>query len=175
LGELEADRGWCSGILALDINSGSIDGVNVGGAKVVFIGDWPGGFLGGNGKGRLVCDQHVSSEQQAALESVLSGQKGGVFEVLASLVTESLPTIKAPITFNRSNGDVSVTVGDFGEGKYVPIRNQAGEVTRLLHGAAAFREDVNLGKGTGTKFSPPDMRSWDGGGHSELAEFDWGV
>ena len=174
LGELVADQGWCSGVFAFDLKSGTIDGIDVGGTRVVFIGDWPSGFLSGNGKARLICDTAMSAEQQGALESVLSGKKGGVFEVMSTLVTEVLPTITAPISFNRNaNGDIEATIGDFGLAKYTPLRNQAGDVTRLLHGAAAFREDVALGKGTGSKFSAPGMRSWEGGGHSELMEFDW--
>ena len=169
LGELVADQGWCSGILALDIRSGSVDGVDVGGTKVVFIGDWPSGFLAGNGTGRLVCDAAMSDAQQSALEGVMSGQKGGVFEVLSSLVPQSLPTLRAPIAFSRNGENVEVSVGDIGVGTYSPLKSQTGETTRLLHGAAAFREDVFLGKGTGSRFSPPDMRSWEGGGHSELA------
>jgi len=173
LGELVGDQGWCSGVFAFDFTSGDIDGVDVGGTKVVFIGDWPSGFLSGNGKARLVCDTAVTAEQQAALEAVLSGSKGGVFEVIATLVSENLATIKAPVSFNRDGDDVRVTVGDFGTATYTPLRTQTGERTRLLHGAAAFRDDVLLGKGTGTTFRPPDMRSWESGGHSELLEFDW--
>jgi hypothetical protein len=173
LGELEGDQGWCSGVFVLDLASGNIDGVDVGGTKIAFIGDWPSGFLAGNGKGRVVCDPAVTAEQQAALEAVITGQKGGVWEAIGSLVSEILPTLKAPISITRSNGDISATVGDFGAAKYTPLRGPTGEVTRVLHGAAAFRDDVALGKGTGTKFSPPDMRSWEGGGHSELLEFNW--
>src|SRR5437867_2345044 len=50
LGELVADQGWCSGVFAFDLRSGNVDGVDVSGTKVVFVGDWPSGFLSGNGK-----------------------------------------------------------------------------------------------------------------------------
>jgi len=160
-------------VFAFDLRSGNVEGVDVGGTKVVFIGDWPSGFLSGEGKARLVVDDAMSAEQQAALEGVLSGQKGGVFEVMSTLVTEVLPTLRAPITFNRTGDDLEATVGNFGTAKYTPLRTQTGETTRLLHGAAAFRDDVLLGKGTGTRFSVPDMRAWESGGHSELLEFDW--
>ena len=53
LGELEADRGWCSGTLVFDIQGGNVDGTNVGGTKVAVVGDWPSGFLAGNGTSRL--------------------------------------------------------------------------------------------------------------------------
>lgn len=173
LGELEADRGWCSGILAFDVRSGSVDGVDVGGTRTVLIGDWPSGFLAGNGKGVLYFDDTTSAEQVAALESVYWGKKGGVFDVLGGLVVEWLPSQKAPISFSYKDGDGEVSVGDVGTGTFSQLRGATGEPTRVLHGAAAFRDEVFLGKGTGSRFHPPGMRDWESGGHSERAEFDW--
>lgn len=90
-------RGWCSGALILDIQGGNVDGTDVGGTKVAFVGDWPSGFLAGNGTGRIYFDPEVSQEQRSALESVLSGQQGGVFEILSSLIVDVLPTRETPI------------------------------------------------------------------------------
>ena len=75
LGEMEADRGWCSGNLTFDIRSGNIDGIDVSGTKVAMDVDWPGGMLGGNGVGRFYFDPAVSERQRAALEAVLSGRR----------------------------------------------------------------------------------------------------
>jgi hypothetical protein len=54
-----------------------------------------------------------------------------------------------------------------------PLRGPQGDVTRLLHGAAAFRDDLILANGTGTYFRAPELREWESGGHGELVEFDW--
>jgi hypothetical protein len=43
------DQGWCSGAILYDIEQGQIDGIDVGGRKVVFAADWPGNFFGGQG------------------------------------------------------------------------------------------------------------------------------
>jgi hypothetical protein len=173
LGELDGDRGWCSGIVALDIRSGNVDGVDVGGVKAVLVADWPRGFLAGDGKGRMYFDNAVSDEQVTGLEAVLGGQRGGVFEAIASLIPSILPTQRAAITIVHDGDDMRVTVDGVGEGVFTPLRGPTGEPTRVLHGAAAFREDTMLGKGTGTHFHDPDLRDWQSGGHSELAEFDW--
>lgn len=174
LGELDGDQGWCSGILACNIESGNVDGLDIGGVKAVLLADWPRGFLAGDGKGRMYFDESTSDEQLAALEAVLGGQQGGVFEAVGALVPEILPSKKAAIAFTRSdNDDVEVTLGDVGRAVHAPLQNEAGEHTRLLHGAAAFRDDITLGRGTGTRFHDPDMRDWESGGHSEFAEFDW--
>ncbi len=172
-GEPDGDRGWCSGILALDIRSGDVDGVDVGGVKAVLIADWPRGFLAGNGKGRLYFDNAVSNEQADAIQPVLGGQRGGVFEVFASLVPTFLPTQRAAISFRDDGEDVRVTVEGVGEGVFSPLKSPTGENTRVLHASAAFRDDTMLGRGTGTRFHDPDLREWGSGGHAEMAEFDW--
>ena len=41
LGEMEGDRGWCSGALIFDVQGGT----DVGGTKVAFVGDWPSGAI----------------------------------------------------------------------------------------------------------------------------------
>ena len=80
LGELEGDQGWCSGSLAFDIRSGNVDGEDIGGTRVVLVGDWPSGFLGGKGTGRLYFDRSVPQAKRAAMEKMLQGKMGGVWE-----------------------------------------------------------------------------------------------
>lgn len=173
LGELEADQGWCSGVLLLDVRNGEIEGVNVSNSKVVFVADWPGGMLGGNGTAVLYFDPAVSQQQRSALEGVLAGKKGGVFEVLSTLVPNIHPSKTAPINILQGPDQTRITVGSVGELVIAPLKGATGEPTRLLHGAAAFRDDVFLAKGTGSRWRDPDMRPWESGGHAEYTEFDW--
>ena len=108
------------------------------------------------------------------MESVIGGQKGGVFEVLSSLITEVRPPKEAPIDIQTDEeATTRIRVGDFGAVVVVPLRGPEGDFTRLLHGAAAFREDTNLAKGTGTRWQDPEMRQWESGGHAEFTDFDW--
>ena len=174
LGEMEGDRGWCSGALVFDIQGGNVNGTDVGGSKVALVADWPSGFLAGNGTGRMYFDQSVSQEQRSALESVLSGQQGGVFEVIAGLVPDVLPSKEAPIDIQTDEEETTrIRVGDVGAAVVTPLRGPEGDFTRLLHGAAAFRDDIILSKGTGTRFHDPDLREWESGGHAERGDFDW--
>jgi hypothetical protein len=69
----------------------------VGGTKVALAGDWPAGFLAGNGTGRLYFDKDVSQEQRSALESVLCSQQGGIFELFGALIPDVLPIKEVPI------------------------------------------------------------------------------
>lgn len=173
LGEMEGDMGWCSGGQAVEIRSGNVDGTDVGGVKLAWIADWPSGFLAGNGTGRLYFDPSVSQEQWAALEPVLKGEKGGPLEAISALVPTFLPSKEAPISIQKDPEETTVTVGDFGKLVTKPLRGPTGELTRLLHAAAAFRDEIILAKGTGSYWRDPDLRQWESGGHSEQADFDW--
>jgi hypothetical protein len=172
LGELEADQGWCSACLVFDIDRGEVDGVDVSGTKGALLGDWPGGFLSGNGTGRMYFDPSDSQEQRDALESVFEGKKGGAFEIIAGLLSNTLPTETASITIERNGDAARVTVGDVVDISVTDLKGPTGELTRVLHGAAAFRENIILGKSSG-RSRVPEMRAWEAGGHGEREDFDF--
>ncbi len=174
LGEVEADQGWCSGNLVFDIRSGNVNGTDVNGTKASMATEFPSGFLAGNGTGRLYFDPEVSQEQRSALESVLRGQQGGVFEMLSTLMPNFLPSKEAPINIQTDEQETTrIKVGDFGAFVVEPLRGPEGDFTRLLHGAAAFRDDIILARGTGSRFDDPEMREWESWGHAERGDFDW--
>lgn len=173
LGELEGDQGWCSGGQTYEIRSGNVDGVDLGGAKFTWNADWPSGFLAGNGVGRFYFDPSLSPQQRDAITTVIGGRRGGVFEAVAALVPKFLPPKEAPITIQTGDAETRIKVGDVGELVVTPLRGPSGQVTRLLHAAAAFRDDIVLARGTGSHWRDPDMRSWDSLGHAEQTDFDW--
>ncbi len=173
LGETEGDRGWCSGSLAFAIEKGNVDSEDISGSRVVLVGDWPSGFLGGNGTGRLYFDPSVGQKKRAALENVFHGKMGGVWEPVATLMSKWMPSKEAAIQIKKDGDTTRVSVGNFGELVTTPLKGATGENTRLLHGAAAFRDDIILAKGTGSSWRDPEMRAWESGGHSEQAAFDW--
>ena len=174
LGEMEGDQGWCSGTLAIDIQTGNVDNTDVGRTKVVFVADWPGGMLAGNGKARLYFDPSVSQQQRTALEAVLFGKRGGVFEGLGGLVPNALPSKEARINIQTgADEETRITVGEFGDLIIKPLKGANGKPTTLVNAAAAFREEIQLAKGIGSRWHDPDMKQWESGGHAELSVFDW--
>ena len=107
----------------------------------------------------------------AALETVLSDQRGGVFEAIGSLAPTILPSKEARINIQPRPAEIRMTVGDFGMLMVKPLKGATGEYTR--HGAAAFRDNIILANGTGSYWRDPDIRQWESGGHAEQADFDW--
>lgn len=173
LGELEGDQGWCSGALAFAIDKGKVDGDDISGSRLVLIGDWPSGFLAGNGTARLYFDPAIPQKKRAALEKVFQGKMGGVWEPVGTLMSKWLPSKEAAIEVKKEGDVTRVSVAGHGELIAAPLKGPTGEFTRLMHGAAAFRDNIILAKGTGSSWRDPDMRSWQSGGHSEQADFDW--
>jgi hypothetical protein len=173
LGETEADQGWCSAVIVFAIERGNVDGLDVSGARVAMAADWPSGFLAGNGKGRLYFDTRLPAQQRAALEPVLTGKRGGIPEFLASLVPEMLPNRDAAIEVQTSAEETRITIGDYGAAVVRPLRNEQGQITRLMHGVTAIRDNVIWGKGTGTHWRDPELRQWESAGHGEQSELDW--
>jgi hypothetical protein len=172
-GELEGDHGWCSATLVFDIDSGNVDGVDVSGTKGALSGEWPSGFLSGNGKGQMYIDPRDTPEQREALASVFEGKKGGVFEILASLLTEVLPNKEAPIDIKIDGDHRTITVGDYGTLEIEDMKGPSGELTRVLHGAAAFRDNIILARGHGSNWRDPDLRQWESSGHAEREDFEF--
>jgi hypothetical protein len=173
LGELEGNKGWCSHALVFDIRSGEVDGIDVGGTKVALDGDWPAGFLAGNGTRRMYFDTDVSQEQRSALEALFSGQKGGIFELFVALTPDVLPTKEVPINIQPGEDATRIKVGDVGGLVIAPLRDEEGNLTTLRHAVVRFVEDTVLARGTGSSWRDPEMRQWTSGGHAEQGDFDW--
>jgi hypothetical protein len=172
-GEMEADRGWCSAALIFDIRNGEVDGTDVSDTNVALAADFPSGYLAGNGTGRLYFDPASSHEQRNALESVFSGQQGGVFEMLGALIPDMLPSREAPINIQGGEEATRIKVGDFGGLVVAPLRDPEGNITTVRHGAGALVEDTVFAKGTGSSWRDPEMREWSSGGHAEQGDFNW--
>ena len=157
-----------------------------GGEKTVEIGrplvgdplaDLPKDFLGGNGTVRIYVDDGADAAQVRELEAIFAGRKGGPGEVLGSLVTRWLPTQKANIAIHGGDNP-SVSVGTVGQVTVKRISDDQGRVAKLVNApvlGAIQVETLDLGRGDGTRFADPEMRSWVSGGHAGLSPFSWRV
>jgi len=169
------DQGWCSGAILYDIEQGQIDGIDVGGSKVVFAADWPGNFFGGQGTARLYIDDQASPDQRRELEAVFSGQKGGLLEgLMGAVIAQWLPAQTVRIMVQRG-ATLSLTVGTVGQVTLAPLVDPAGRPTTVQGTAAqaAFQSaSMQLASSQGTRWSDPDLRAWEGDSGT-LHTFQW--
>lgn len=171
LGPAKPDKGWCSGAIAVDIQDGQSDGVSLKGTKAVWALDLPGDFFGGGATSRLYIDEDASAEQRRELEAILTGKKGGGWEVLGALTTKWLPSKTVRIEIQKGDS-LSVVVGSVGRLKLQPVKTEDGRQVSILNSPAiqAFGSDrEDLARGEGSSWSETDMRRWESGGAGAMS------
>jgi hypothetical protein len=111
----------CRALLAYHVESGEINGVEVGGLNFALFLDTPPVMSEGDWRVGVYLDDAASDSQAEQLGAVLSGQLGGPPAILTPLIGEMLGVEKAPITYTdddrghhvRIGGGVDVGVEDF--------------------------------------------------------------
>lgn len=132
--DLGADEDYCHFLLAFALDSGEIDGVDVGGLNLAAVGDTPKVMADGNWKLGLVIDERASDEQAEKIAAVFGGQMGGPMAGLAPLLGEMLGIERASIEFSESGGRHMVRIGDDTEIEVedvVPLGIETGEPVKL--------------------------------------------
>jgi hypothetical protein len=107
----DPDGGTCQALVAYNLDSGTVNGVNVGGlthASVAFI---PGNVLEGNWQIVVFVDDRASDEQQKALLDAFTGKLGGPLADLAQLFGEVKAIERVPIAHEIVEGKGTITIG----------------------------------------------------------------
>ena len=132
---LGADNDYCRVILAFHVDSGEVDGVDVGGLTLAAVADTPKYMHEGNWRLGLLIDDSASEEQAEKLGAVFSGQLGGPMSALSGLVGELLGVERVPLEFTSTDGHHKLKVGDMGQAAVedvVPFGVENGEAARLV-------------------------------------------
>ena len=126
---------FCRVTLAFNVREGNVDGTDVGGLRVVIVGDTPKVMTEGNWKLGMFVDDRASDEQFEKLAGVFSGQLGGPMGALTPLVGEILGVERATIEVEDDGLRHRVKVGDaidFEIEDIVPFGVETGEPVRLV-------------------------------------------
>jgi hypothetical protein len=146
---LGADYDRCQVVLVFHVDSGDVDGVDVGGLTVAAVGDTPKVMTDGNWRLGMLVDAAASDEQAAKLGAVFSGELGGPMAALAPLVGEMLGVERVPMTFESSGGRHSLRLGELGDlevADIVPFGVETGEPAHLTGVFHPVGSDLTLGK-----------------------------
>jgi hypothetical protein len=103
---------YCRFALAFQVDSGEVEGVDVGGRSFVLIGDTPPNMTDGNWRLGVFVDDGADPAQVDKLGQVLSGALGGPPAALGPLLGEFLGIEQAPISIERTGNGHHVRVGD---------------------------------------------------------------
>ena len=83
-----APHKFCEGVVAMNIQEGHFDGVNLSGLRWAAAVHWPGALHEGNGTLEAFVDESANEAQRNALLTILTGQAGGtLFEILSQVIT----------------------------------------------------------------------------------------
>jgi hypothetical protein len=125
---------YCRVVLVFKLESGEIEGTDVGGLTVALIADTPKVMTEGNWKVGLFIDDAASDEQAEKLGGVFSGQMGGPMAGLVPLIGEVLGVERVPIETSDDGTQHSVRIGDgvdFEIEDVVPFGIETGEPVRF--------------------------------------------
>ena len=109
---LPATRDRCKVILVFHVESGEVEGTDVGGLTVAAIADTPKVMSEGNWRLGVFIDAAASDEQAEKLGAVFSGALGGPMAALGPLIAENLGVERAPIEVREGGLRHSVRIGD---------------------------------------------------------------
>jgi hypothetical protein len=144
-----SDDGQCHGVGVFQIADGNLDDTDLSGVNLGLINLFPSNLTSGNWKLGIVVDETASDEQASALERIVKGEEGGVFEQFAALTDEWLGMERGPVTL--SDGDSpSASIGDNSwafEGLAGPEGSNT--QTTVRNAAFGFAEEFRVGHAPG--------------------------
>jgi hypothetical protein len=144
-----SDDGQCHGIGVFQIADGNLDDTDLSGVNLGLVNLFPSNLTSGNWKLGIVVDESASDDQAAALERIVKGEEGGVFEQFAALTDEWLGMERGPVTF--SDGDKpTASIGD-STTTFEPLAGPegSGAQTTVKNAAFGFAEEFRVGHAPG--------------------------
>ena len=129
----DPDNGTCDTVIAYNLTSGKIRGVDVSGLSIVNVGHIPGNVLDGNWRIAVYVDDRASDEQMEAMLDAFNGKLGGPLADLAGLVGEVVSVERAPISHTIIDGAGTLNVGDKVDCAMHPYRGPDGSITTLTN------------------------------------------
>jgi hypothetical protein len=172
---LGATRDRCNVVLVFRIESGDVDGTDVGGLTVAAVADTPKVMSEGNWRLGVVIDAAASDDQAERLGGVFSGALGGPMEALGPLVGENLGVERLPIEVNEDGLKHSIRIGDevdFEIEDVVPFGSESGEpakLTGIFHPAGS---ELNVSRATRSNINAFGIQYEAKAGFS-ASEFSW--
>lgn len=172
---LQADLDYCGVLLAFNLTSGDVDGVDVGGTGAALVVNAPKRMADGGWKVGLYISDSANDEQTEALTKVFSGQLGGPPASLAPLLGEFLGVEKAPMEF-RENGRVhSLKIGDSVDIEIedlVAFGAQDGQPVQYSHIVHPAGSTLTMSEARNVTVSAFGI-AYDGRGGASNSEFAW--
>ncbi len=117
----------CHGFWAIRFEAGAVGAsapVDLAGIDAVVVYETPPVMVEGGWKQLIIVSDHATDDQREAVEEIVTGARGGPWEVLNRFVADPLPTRTAPIRIEDQPTRKSVTVAGLLTGAVEAIRGR---------------------------------------------------
>jgi hypothetical protein len=173
---MPADYERCRVVLIFHVDSGEVDGVDVGGLSVGVLADTPPLMADGNWRVGVFMDANATQEQAEKLGAVFSGQVGGPMELLAPLISEMLGIETAPIEYSDDGRRHTAKIGDFIDIEvedFVPSGSSSGEVSKLTGVFHPANSTLTIARATRSQVKAFGLEFSNEGKNGHSAPFSW--
>jgi hypothetical protein len=119
-------HGRCEALIGIRVREGHYGDTKLDGLAFAAAYWWPAAIHEGNGIVQLAIDERASAAQRTALMNITSGKEGGaMFEIFASVVSQTLDPLFVPIELqtDAEKRVATLKVPGLGEFRAEPIKN----------------------------------------------------
>ena len=170
-----ADTERCRALLAFHIETGDVDGIDVGDLGFAMLLDTPPVMADGNWRVGLFLDSAASAEQADKLGAVLSGGMGGPPAMLAPLFGEMMGVQTASFEYADEGGRHRVRIGDAVDIEVEDLAGAEGPGTpvQLSHVAHPANSTLTVARATRSRVSGFGVELSGEGRSAFSAPFSW--
>lgn len=170
-------EGECKAAVAMRIDKGAKDGVQLDGVSFIVMMHSPGAMSAGNMTVGLVIDEGASDQQVEAISAIATGSVGGPMAALAPLVGRIAGVERRPISFDVDGLKRTVRAGDLVDQacEGVPSAVAAGEAICVDNTVHPVNKRLSVAKALRSKFNVFGIK-WDdasGTRNGHFAPFAW--
>lgn len=145
-----SDDGQCHGVGVFQIADGNLDDTDLSGINLGLVNLFPSNLTSGNWKLGIVVDENASDEQANALERIVKGEEGGVFEQFAALTDDWLGMERGRVTFSDGDTPSASFGGDPTAFEPLPGPEGSNTQTTVKNAMFGFAEEFRVGHARGT-------------------------
>jgi len=128
-------KGYCEGTWSWHIDQGRFGDVTLDGLRFAAACKWPGQLHEGNGEALPILDARATPEQLRAIGTLLGGQAGGPWAIVASTLTKVHEPKVVDWDVQLAGEETSIVAGDVLTMRLRPMRNP---VTGAPHEASVL-------------------------------------
>lgn len=170
----DPDDNVCNAGVFWNIQAGNYADVSLDGLTGGMLVDQEGVLFEGGWDVVLVLDEAADEEQAEALQTIFSGEAGGLFGALSGMVDEVVDVVSLPFEYTRDDGQFEFEAGDAismeSEGSH-GLHDEQGSV--FPHPLIPPDQEAKLGQSSEWVVEFDDQFSWDNpGNNAYFGEFE---